>query len=53
MNSGSTYEANVMPRDDISVTKHGLKIPMDACNYAKFVAEMRTYEQEFVREFSF
>lgn len=30
MNRGSTYEKNVMPRDDISVLKHGLKIPMDA-----------------------
>lgn len=29
MNQGSAYEKNVMPRDDISVTKHGLKIPMD------------------------
>ena len=27
LNRGSTYEENVVPRDDISITKHGLKIP--------------------------
>ena len=52
MNRGSTYEANVTPRDDISITKHGLKIPMDMSDYAGFVARMRTYEQEFIRAFS-
>lgn len=52
MNRGSTYEANVTPRDDISITKHGLKIPMDMSDYAGFVASMRTYEQEFIRAFS-
>ena len=36
LNRGSTYEKNVMARDDISVTKHGLKIPVDALNYAEF-----------------
>ena len=30
MNRGSTYESNVMPRDDISITKHGLKIRLSA-----------------------
>ena len=52
MNRGSTYEANVTPRDDISITKHGLKIPMDMSDYAGCVARMRTYEQEFIRAFS-
>lgn len=52
MNRGSTYEANVMPRDDISITKHGLKIPMDVSDYAGFVARMRTHEQEFISAFS-
>ena len=47
LNRGSTYEKNVMPRDDISVTKHGLKIPVDAQNYDEFSARMKTCEQEF------
>ena len=51
MNRGSTYEKNVMPRDDISVTKHGLKIPMDAQNYADFIMRMKMSEQEFAGEF--
>ena len=41
MNKGSTYEANVTPRDDVCITKHGLKIPVDAENYEKFVVQMR------------
>ena len=49
LNRGSTYEKNVMARDDISVTKHGLKIPVDALNYAEFSVRMKTCEQEFKR----
>lgn len=51
MNRGSTYEKNVMPRDDISVLKHGLKIPMDAQNYSEFKAKMEVQEQEFTSVF--
>lgn len=47
LNRGSTYEKNVMARDDISVTKHGLKIPVNALNYAEFSVRMKTCEQEF------
>lgn len=47
MNSGSTYEANVMPRDDISVIKHGLKIPVDALDYDGFITRIKSHEQEF------
>ena len=47
MNCGSTYEKNVTPRDDVSVTKHGLKIPVDALNYAEFSVRMKTCEHEF------
>lgn len=47
MNCGSTYEANVMPRNDISVTKHGLKIPVDAKDYSEFIARLKIQEQEF------
>lgn len=52
MNHGSTYEANVTPRDDISITKHGLKIPVDAPDYARFVTKMKIFEQEFICAFS-
>ena len=51
MNRGSTYEKNVAPRDDISVTKHGLKIPMDAQNYADFIERIKVSEQEFASLF--
>lgn len=52
MNRGVTYEKNVVPRDDICITKHGLKIPMDASDYTGFVVKMKINEQEFKREFS-
>ena len=48
---GSTYEANVMPREDICVIKHGLKIPIDAKNYESFVAKMKLSESEFRQVF--
>jgi 5-methylcytosine-specific restriction endonuclease McrBC regulatory subunit McrC len=51
MNKGSTYEANVTARDDVSVTKHGLKIPADAQNYDAFVQQMKVNENEFLRAF--
>lgn len=47
MNRGSTYEANVEPRDDVSVTKHGLEIPADVSEYSEFIARMKVNEQEF------
>lgn len=47
MNKGSTYEENVEPRDDVCVTKHGLKIPNHADHYEGFVARMKAYEQKF------
>lgn len=39
-----------MSRDDISLTKHGLKIPVDAADYAGFVLRMSICEQECKRE---
>lgn len=47
MNKGSTYEEDVMPRNDISITKHGLKIPTDAENYESFLMRMKNSESEF------
>ncbi|MCR5129267.1 MAG: McrC family protein [Lachnospiraceae bacterium] len=52
MNIGSTYEANVRPRDDIFITKHGLKIPADAQSYEDFVARIKGSEDEFLRVFA-
>ena len=52
MNKGSTYEANVAPRDDICLTKHGLKIPLNAGNYEMFVAKMKISENEFRQVFA-
>ena len=52
MNQGSTYEDNVMPREDIHITKHGLKIHVDAPDYAGFVERMKIHEKEFVRAIS-
>ena len=49
MNKGSTYERNVQPRNDISVIKHGLKIPTSAMSYDSFVANMKEHEKEFVK----
>ena len=47
LNSGSTYEENVAPRDDTHLTKHGLKIPVEADSYAAFVLQMQESEMEF------
>ena len=37
----------------VGVTKHGLKIPVDALNYAEFSVRMKTCEQEFKRALIF
>lgn len=51
MNRGLTFEKNVAPRDDISITKHGLKIPTDAICYDDFAAKMMAFELEFRQAF--
>ena len=50
LNCGSTYEKNVMPRDDISVTKLGLKVPTNVSTYADFVIEIEHCEENFKSE---
>ncbi len=47
LNSGSTYEKNVIPRDDISIIKHGFKIPDFVDNYNDFCIEMKKSEKLF------
>ena len=49
LNEGSTYEENVAPREDITVTKHGLKIPTGATTYEAFSEMMQLSEQKFVQ----
>ena len=51
LNRGSTYEKNVTPRDDISITKHGLKIPVDVQDYSDFTTRIKVQEQEFISVF--
>ena len=47
LNTGTTYEKNVTPREDISVIKHGFQIPEGANNYADFSELMRKSESVF------
>lgn len=46
LNKGSTFEANVAPRGDVVLIKHGLKIPVDASSYVDFETKMHVYENE-------
>lgn len=52
MNQGSTYEMNVRPRNDISITKHGLKVPLNAQDYVSFVKKMEISERDFISVFN-
>ncbi len=47
LNRGSTYEQNVRARDEISITKHGLKIPVNAKDYEDFCLRLKLSEQKF------
>lgn len=47
LNRGTTYEANVTLREDICLTKLGLKIPANASDYDNFVSKMEKSEREF------
>jgi 5-methylcytosine-specific restriction endonuclease McrBC regulatory subunit McrC len=47
LNKGLTYEKKVVPRDDVFVVKHGLKIPAGAETYEEFVACMKESECAF------
>ena len=50
LNKGTSYEKNVIPREDIFVIKHGLQIPSEAKDYADFVEQMRSSEQVFCED---
>ena len=48
LNSGSTYENNVIARGDISITKYGLLIPNAAASYDHFKKQMEESEHSFL-----
>jgi len=50
LNSGSTFENNVEPRNEIFIKKHGLKIPVGTDKYASFVQKMHESETVFRQE---
>lgn len=52
MLSGTTYENNVSPRDDISVVKVGMNIPKVASDYKDFSVQMQASEQTFLQDIS-
>ncbi len=52
MNSGSTYENNVCPRDDIMVFKCGLTIPNEVANYEDFKVKIKKSEEDLKLECS-
>lgn len=47
LNSGVTFENNVKARDDIVITKFGLKIPSQASNYEDFYSKILESQSEF------
>ncbi len=47
LNSGTTYENNVSPREDIIVYKCGLEIPCDCNDYNEFKVQIKKNEEEF------
>lgn len=51
LSKGSTFETNVAPRGDISLTKHGLIIPSKADSYEAFVSQMKSREETFRQVF--
>ena len=50
LNSGSTYENNVKPREDICVKKQGLVIANTASNYEEFREIMGKHEDVFTNQ---
>lgn len=51
LNKGSSFEGNVTKRDDISLIKHGLRIPQEAESYSDFEEQIKFNEQVFSEAF--
>lgn len=49
VNKGSSYENNVSAREEVCVTKHGLKIPNDTERYDDFVSKIKECEVVFIK----
>ena len=49
LNSGSTYENNVMARSDVYLIKYSLPIPNESITYDEFVTKIQENEIEFVK----
>lgn len=49
LNSGSSFEDNVLPRNDVCLVKHGLQIPQDVSGYSEFVEQIEDSEIEFAK----
>ena len=47
LNKGTTYENNVVKRNDVCLIKHGLIIPQSAENYNDFSLKMNLAENDF------
>lgn len=47
LNSGSTYEKSVNPRNDVALTKKGLLIPQEAKSYVEFISKIKKSETAF------
>lgn len=52
VNKGSSYENNVSAREEVCVTKHGLKIPNDTERYDDFVSKIKECEVVFIKRLS-
>ncbi len=48
-NRGVSFEKNVVQLDEVSVIKHGLKIPNDVHNYTEFCDMIQKEEREFIK----
>ena len=50
LNKGITYEKNVSKREDIVITKLGLRIPNNKESYDDFKKEIENYEKKFIEK---
>lgn len=48
LNRGVTFEDNVEARKDITVEKHGLRVPSGDCDFGEFAKRMQESEAEFM-----
>lgn len=52
VNKGSSYENNVSAREEVCLTKHGLKIPNATERYNDFVSKIKECEEVFIKGLS-